>query len=539
MIKKAMCRTNWRRVLIVAAVTAAGLLLRLQGLENVHLWHDETDWFDEQIYDAGTMSLRMYAALKAQEHTVGPAWPLVVVAACKVFGPTAAAARMTSVFLGTAAIPGVFWLVYWTLRAGSRRKPFLPALLAASLTAMSMVQIEFSQRTYPFEAVSCLSAVLVILHLQIVAALEREDFHADRFMASVVLYALLAGFAAYTHLAFVLVLIASFTGLLWEGRRFTQWDRTRRVIVPCVGILVGLGVFWALFGHVLHMSQGPYRPYLASYYHPLNPAAVVFLVSRFYDLIVYHLNLFYHVELYWPRELNPVTLPLVGLCLVGWFGAAVGRFGRAAKHLSLLAAAAVLMPALMSLVRKYPFGGVRQTLCIAPFLFAFTAMGWAELARLRVGRWLSIGLAAAYAALWAVNLPRLYEDRVTTCDARVVREVWEQRGKPMIYALGGCQHAVRYRAGRRSGMTIEALPESPPEETSFLLVSTIWPVEGSLWRPALQEEMQSLGYEVTAIRARNPRHPVHPDYIQSLYYPPNGLWIYCVTAAETKGGSPQ
>jgi hypothetical protein len=169
---------------------------------------------------------------------------------------------------------------------------------------------------------------------------------------------------------------------------------------------------------------------------------------------------------------------------------------------------------------------------MAPLLFAFTGMGFSELARWRIGKPVAAVVAAAYLAVWAMNLPHLYADRITAFEAKDIREAWEQNGRLKIYADGNCQHELRYRMGRDSAVTIEPLSLPLPDEREFLLVSTIWPLEDSLFCPTLRDTIHRLGYDVTPIKVRASKYRADPDYIQSLYYPPNGLWIYRVAAND-------
>lgn len=105
---------KWYRLLLVLVILFVGMGLRFYRLEDIYLWHDETDWFDEQIYGHESLSLRRYAALKAQEHTVGPGWPVIVSLVCRAFGGTAMVARIPSVFFGTATVLAIFfWFIMY------------------------------------------------------------------------------------------------------------------------------------------------------------------------------------------------------------------------------------------------------------------------------------------------------------------------------------------------------------------------------------------------------------------------------------------
>ena len=516
-------------------ILLVGMVLRLYALEDIYLWHDETDWFDEEVYGHKTLGILRYAALKAQEHSVDPGWPIIVRLACKALGGTAMVARMPSVLFGTAAILAIFFLVYCVLKPHLRNSAFVPACFAALLTAISIPQIEFSQRTYPFGTIPFLTTLIVMLHLEIVNLIQDDRLSIGKFSILAFLYALVAGFSIFLHMSFSVVLVSSFLVLLVLARRVIKLNGQNQVTYIGISALAVLSVFLAWIGNVIHLSpnQTGYRPYLASYYHQLDSGAIFFLLARAYDVMTYHLNLFYNDALYWPRQLNPVLLPLVGLCIFGWTYAFIGKFGRGAKHLSLLAVICLFLTAVLSLLKKYPFGGVRQTLFMTPFLFSFTAMGFYTLVRPSKLKPIGIVLAVAYIILWVVNLPNFYQERILPFESKELLATWEQCGKLKVYTLDNCKDSIKYRLHKHSKVEVQNLPlPSLPNDPPFLIVSTHWTIEDDLWRPQLKEEIKRSGYITTLIMKRVPKYPVQRDFMQSLYWPPNGLWVYKITTDE-------
>ena len=149
------------------------------------------------------------------------------------------------------------------------------------------------------------------------------------------------------------------------------------------------------------MRRGPgaknpkygYRPYLADYYEAPSLHAIPNLLLHAYGLGSYALNLFYNPALYFPNRLNPAILPLVLICILGWGLALWGQFGREIRHLAVFSAAAIALPASLSSLRVFPFGGVRQLLFLGPFLMAFAALGLYSLRANRFAKYM--GLAAA------------------------------------------------------------------------------------------------------------------------------------------------
>jgi hypothetical protein len=522
---------SWRQLILIATVVLFGLLLRLHALEDIHLWQDETDWFDEQVYGDMSVSLRRYAALKAQEHTVGPAWPIIVAGASRVFGGKAMVARLPSVFFGTTAIVALFFLVFRIFQSTTGNSAFIPAVFVASLTAISILQLEFSQRLHPFGAIPLLATVIIVLHLEIVQIIQNDTLSIERLSILAFLYALVGGFSLFLHLSFTILLWSSFLIFLILGRSFLHPNHKKQVTSLGIASLTMLAIFFAWIGNVIHLSQSGYRPYLTPYYHSLDFGAIIFLITKTYDLLTYQLNLFYNSSLYWPRQLNPVLLPLVALCVIGWLYAAAGKCGQIAKQMSSLAAIALASTAILSLFRKYPFGGVRQAVFMTPFLFAFTGMGFYKFVSSRIGKVLGVIMVGSYILLWGINLPHFYRDRSTVFNSQELMTVWEQHEKPKVYAMGGSKNFLRYLLGAHSSIELEDLPYplSVMEDPPFLFVSTHWPIEKSLQRPKLVEEIKNSGYRANLIMMRVPKYPVNPDCIQSLYFPPNGLWVYKIT----------
>jgi len=507
-----------------------GIGLRLIFLGDIFLWNDETDNFDEQIFDHMSTSLRRYAAAEAQELTLGPAWSIIIAVTCKIFGGVVVVGRMPSVFFGSAAILCIFWLVHRLVQPNDDERYFAPAFIAAILAAVSVVQMEFSQRIIPYGAVPFLATLIIMIHLKIVRIVGEDTLPIEKLISWCILYVLICGFSVYLHLSLTMILASSFLLLVWTCVRVSNLDKDKKVSVFGVLTLTFLAVFLAWVGNAIHTQSG-YRFYLAPYYHPLNLRAIPFLLSRAYDLLTYNLNLFYNGALYWPRRVNPVLLPLIIICIIGWICSARGRFGQIAKHLSLFGTITLLLTALLSLLEKYPFGGVRQTLFMSPFIYTFTALGFCALIRWRLGKAITGVLVISYLVLWAINLPHFYKERVFPYTAQDLVNAWEVHGKLGFYGDGGCGDTIRYIL--RDYPDIEAqnldyehdiLPEPP-----FFLISPHWSIKGSLWWPTLEEDFEKLGYHTEPIIVREAAYPGQPEYRQCLYYPANGLWLYEIT----------
>ena len=126
-----------RDVALVAAITAAGLFLRLWGLGRLGLVH-----FDEGIYAiAGLWSLSPQG-LSAFDPLVipyaPPGFPLLVGLSYSVLGAGDVSAILVSIAAGALTIPAAAWLAHRTFGAGAGPP-------AAALAALSGVHVAFSR----------------------------------------------------------------------------------------------------------------------------------------------------------------------------------------------------------------------------------------------------------------------------------------------------------------------------------------------------------------------------------------------------------
>jgi hypothetical protein len=517
-----------------------GAVLRLIGLEELQLWRDETDWFDFPDGPGGLGRLRGYASAKAIEHTVGPVWPLIVVPFYRVFSHTAFVARLPSVISGTLAILFNALLAYRVIWLGRSRGAAVGAIVTAIVTAYTIVQIDYSQRIYPYIFVGAIASLIVLAHVEIVTALRAPALDAGRLVWLGTGYACVAGTALYVHLAPTILIGASAVALMPQLARALQRNPEARRLLTGICALTGLAVTLAWAGNMIHQSQGSYRYYLDSYYVPADASLVEtarFLVARTYDLLSYHLNVFYEEELYWPRTVNLATVPLVGICLIGWWSAATGRHGAVARNLAVLFTVSLAMIGGLAWLRIYPIGGVRQSMFVVPMIFTLTGVGAAQLRTFRPGS-AALGIVlAGYMITWPIYLPNFYRDRATVFDASaVVAAVQQAPGRyasgterPRIYTLGGTPVVIGYRLRGQLDADIQELPVPLPDDTRqpFLLLSPHWPIENAIISPRpLIEELRRVGYQWRLLSSHEAKHAFDPDYVQTLYWPPNAFYLY-------------
>jgi hypothetical protein len=533
--------TPWQWALLILAIAGA-FLLRWHDLSQIFLWLDDTDFFNENLYGSHPRSLLDYALTTRDATTNTWGWPAILWIACRLFGATLQVARGCSLAAGTAAVAAVFLLVYRMLPEEGSGSRFAPAIAAAILTAISMPQMEFSQRLFPYAVVPLAASLLIYAHLGLFRALAGPLTVDVGLLRPLAYYTIAGALAACAHPSLNLLLAASVLLLgvhAFSLTRTTHWlgaasalqrrppaERMRffRAAVPAALVLLA-----AIASNAKNPRFG-YRIYLTGYYHSLSLRSVPKLIAHAYDLLTYHLNLFYNPALYWPERWNWALLPLVLLCLWGWWRASSGQFGSEARELGRFALLAMSIPAALSFAGMFPFGGVRQTLILSPFLLAFTALGFYSLFARPATLVLAATLAAAYLAAWAYNLPRFYADRVSAYNAEDILQVWRAEGRPSNIYSRGSERELGYMLRRYPEIHIHSLDKD--QKPPYILVSAHWPpLETNSMFAGYAEYLRQAGYRATLVMEKPPVYFENlEEYRTCLYYPPNGLWIYKVTA---------
>ena len=513
---------RWQWILLLAVVLAASLL-RFHNLSNIFLWVDETDFFNERVFLNPPQPLLAFMSQTRDATTNTWGWPAILWIACRFFGGTLQVARTPGALAGTAMVLAIFFLVYRLFPrdfAGSR---FIPAIGAAVFAAIAMPQMEFSQRTYPYAAAPLMGAVLLLADLYVYRELADTRGGIRGLARAIGWYAFVASIVVCIHpslnilvalsMVFLAVKLARTLPAIAESHRYRllRWSATAAAIV---------------FTFVILNRKNPkygFRGYIAQYYHDISFRSIPKFLLHAYDLGTYHLNLFYNPKLYWPERLNIALLPLILLCVAGWWLSVTGRYGLLAKHLAWLSGATITVIAALSFVKLFPFGGVRQTLFLSPFLLVFAVLGMYALRATTVTKVAAGILVAGYLSLWTVNLPKFYSERLTQYDAAELVSDSLQNGGIGILPWY-CDQAVRYWIRDPNVPVLKQTPKAP-----FLLVSTRRPLQDTGWWQPLYGYLQESGYKVTLIDQKLPAHPESLKYSGSLYFPPNGLWVYLVT----------
>ncbi len=520
----------WRWGLLSALVLVA-LLLRTHDLSRVFLWLDETDMFNEHVYSPKHLSLVDFALYTRRSSTITWGWPSIIWIACRLFGATIETARFPTVLLSAAGVLALFCLVYRLIPRDAPGRRYWPALFAALFAAVSVTQLEHAQRTYPYGVIPCLAAAILLAHFEVLRAASPGWKYSPRLLRAVALYAVAASIALCIHASPGLLLAISMLFLFWNAapNLLRQAPEQRwKVIRLAVGAIAVMGC--AALANAKNPKYG-FRVYLSNYYPPLSLAAIPMTVRHAYDLATYQLNLFYNPALYWPERLNPLLIPLVLLCILGWSLALAGIFGPDARQLSLMGLAGVLLPAALSFVKMYPFGGVRQTLYLNPFFLTFVAFGFYALRGAPLTRLLGIALAGAYLLVWGLNLPAFYRERRAAYTPNELVDTWKENGSLPVFAWGS-ERELRYELREHPEISIDTVPmhskstQAPP----YLLICTHNWIGDDHWFKGYPEYLQGLGYKATLLKQGPLWNLESVGVSGSLYFPPNGLWIYKVTA---------
>jgi hypothetical protein len=362
------------------------------------------------------------------------------------------------------------------------------------------------------------------------------------------------------HPSLVLLLGASLCVLVIPLLRYwvTQTPRDRTRVILCA---LSMGMLLALSALANQKdSKLGFRTYLVPYYHSPTLHSIPRLVAHTYDFATYHLNVFYNTSLYWPERLNIAILPLVLLCGLGFALAVAGKFGSLARHLAFMAVVSIAITAGLSMFRRFPFGGLRQTLFLSPFLFTFTALAFYALRVKPAVRYLAGVVAIGYVGLWAVNLPRFYNERLDS-SAALVRASEANGGLP-VYGWGINDRVLAFYAhlNPQSPIRTELLwPEKHlPSANDEALATFVHqhPQDGEKFQSPKSIEttkqpflvatpplemfrqnsfrayMREVGATIQAVDAGPAIHPESDLYRTCLYYPPNGFWIYKVKPAD-------
>ncbi|MGH7197416.1 MAG: glycosyltransferase family 39 protein [Candidatus Omnitrophota bacterium] len=190
-------------IFALAAIVLVGAALRIHGLTNQSLWHDEAgNWVRSGFGNLLTV-------LDQGERDVHPPAYLVLLYFCrKIMGDSETALRLPSVIFGILTIPLVFLL-------GSRVYSHREGLIAASILAVSWMPLFYSQDATSYAMLLFLTCLTAYLWIVLVQGLARGSVP----LWAGAGYVLSAAACAYTHYFGLFLVCLQAIGLLFLTRR--------------------------------------------------------------------------------------------------------------------------------------------------------------------------------------------------------------------------------------------------------------------------------------------------------------------------------
>jgi hypothetical protein len=509
----------------VGLLLAGGLALRFHDLAQIHLWEDETDFFTTAIYSDPPQPLVQYMMEGKNRTTNSSGWFGAVWLTTRAFGKTIQAGRTATVLAGAAAIPAFYFLIL--LAATGTPRPKTAALTAAIFATVSIPLIEFSQRTYAYGAVPFFAAMLAITHLRLVDALRDP---ASTSFGVWLRFALAASVGLFVHPSLALPIAGS---AVLAGVRLILLLRAEG-LKRCARVFAYAGcaslpVLASIYINGKNPTAG-LRIYLLEYYPPSALNGVPFFLSRTYDMFSYMLNLFFDPRLYWPLSLNPVLLPLIALSLFGWIASLLGRNGQVARNLAIYGTLALGLQAALSFSRYFPYGGVRQSLFLAPFAIGFTGIGAGMLWNRAFTRHTVAVFGVLYIALWAWHLPSLYRDRTSVYSGEDIISLWRAHKELPLFVSWGTLRRYRYETRAEPSIAMEELHSNrvAPLPPDFLFIASRYPLDQT-WPGSSSDTTLPPGYKAQLLIERPAALPRSMEHRTMLYFPPHGYWVYRVT----------
>ncbi len=309
--------------------------------------------------------------------------------------------------------------------------------------------------------------------------------------------------------------------------------------------------------------EGVYRHYYSAYYpvkcFQLGGVRAItgwlgYLLTRTYDLFNYHVSLVFDKRLYQPLEWNWISLPFI----LAATGAVILYFlSERDRPRGILAALLGILSAyiLGNVLRLVPYGGLRNTLFIAPVIWLTYGAIVEQYQKSVKHHWLRglSGIILIFLALlpFLYSLPQFYSDRVSNIDLNILEKLIKQYRPDTLIMAEATYDPFRMILQRYPEFKTQVLDRYGVNLTSFFeFDNSRWeqyplPIPGDKVL-ALDFYLSSNGRnEGTGITNDHPNLTTlsGPDWIiepvlempgpnikirqhQSIYYPPNSVYIY-------------
>jgi hypothetical protein len=553
-----MSRSTWLRgIAFVVLVFVVALLVRGYRIAEIQPHHDESPAFGfargEPLEWTGSPGEFLTTLFNnAAIITEGDSPPMICVIAelfRYTFGENLTAARWFHAIIQAIGVALVGWLA-WRLF-----QPVWGAILSVTaLAVFSVVSVNFGQ----FGEVYAIYFTAGVIQYLVYWIVLRGRYTWCRYLIFVIVAYICALVGYLQALVAAGLLLAS----VLEGGPHRRLPRLIRAI--CSFILYGILNIMPFFYFAIRTTlQGVYRHYYSAYYpikcFKLTGMEAVtgwfnYLITRTYDLFNYHTSLVFNKNLYLPLEWNWISLPFV-LAVIGAIGLYFSR--KRKQSCGILAALFGILAAFVlgNILLFVPYGGVRNTLFVAPVIWLAYGAVVVQYQNAIKNRRLRILSGSVFVLLALVpflcSLPRFYSERVANLDLNKLGELIEEYRPDTLIMAEASYDPFRMILQRNSHFKTEALDKYGVNLTSFFeLGDERW---GQYPLPIPGEKVLALDFylssdgrnEGTGITNDHPNLTTlsGPDWIiepileipgpnieisqhQSIYYPPNSVYIY-------------
>jgi hypothetical protein len=525
------CGRRGLGLVLLLAVVFVGL--RLIDLGSIYLWIDDVHSLSYTDLKPTPWGDLLNASFQHSLDTTGPVFPTLVLKTINnVTGPRALALRLPAVVVGLLS----FLMLYHVLARlfddpGARLLPLV-------LFTFSVPSIIYSQAIQPSIYYFLASIIQLDVFARMAADLKPYTSTRDIFrkLQIFALISTLVFFLSFMSALIYGLLVGCYVILIaLKGRGRSGVGRKVAItIFSAVLVTIPLLILAGLRARAGEVS----RPYFEGVYYLDSWKAITRIPRLTVDLLSYHFNFAYDPDLYMPRGNNWLSLPFVLLVVAG---AAYWLYRRRAEAAVPLAwGAAVILGA--GALKVMPYGGLRHSFTLAPFLYV--AVGYGVMA-VPAARWryvLAGGMAGLALVIFALSGVHLYADRQSTLDIKTVHTLAEQHQTRRV--VGYCEAYLTLGMWQesRAGMGDLDLAEvceggDAPEGAPYLLVDyrrtfdpdPTWPALA--WNPAISREVFAGARITPLIEDVGPLDPHHMG-VQSIYYPVNGFFVYLVEPGE-------
>ncbi|HXF63494.1 MAG TPA: hypothetical protein VNK95_17830 [Caldilineaceae bacterium] len=529
-----------RESLAVVGLALGFIALRLLGFSQSYIWLDDVISVApyERILERIPWSEFLPAALRyALLEITGPLLPaLLHRAIANAVGPNLLLLRLPA--LAAAALS--FWLLYRLL---IRLQPGAAARLTPlALFSLSTPAIIYSQAIQP-TIFYALSTLLLLYWFVTDPQLARPPSWAvavERFYRFSYL-ALLAFLLNYMSVMIYGLLSLYFITRFWANERGRPGAAasTARLAGEMVVAALPLLLFVAVR---MLLGEETRRYFVGRYY----VESLGDLARLSYDTLSYHFNFAYGLPFYAPLGANWPALPYAAICLLG-----LGYFIAQAPWRLVPVAGGFFGVALAAALELAPLGGVRHSFTYAPLFFVLVAYAIAGLQRAgrhtlsrprgRPAQALAAILVMGAALLFAVSGRQVYSLRATSLDLTQLATLAQRQGVTAIAGydetygvLAMMETTAGYPLARR-GLSLLPFDSAREQRLSYLLVAYRHrldppPSWQTLYYRADSAQEKLAGAQVTPlVEKEGGLDPARlPMVTQSIYYPPNGLFVYLV-----------